>query len=427
MGIRSVSFFAQQEAVFLRAIRLKSSAARQRFVRRRCRYWPELWHAVSQLIRQHEQSCGLLDEDATTLLRAMAGGVPQFLQTDQQAYVLESTLAKGGMSSVFRATWQEPYKTSVAIKIGLPATVQAGSCQAIVREKQVLSLVRHRGLVRLLDAGKTDEGLPFIVTELIAGEPIHIACSRHRLGLCRRLQMIEQLCVAIEHVHRRGIVHCDIKPANVLVKKTMQGFEPVLIDFGISCWQGTNAGGARRQNIESMPKTASSLLPEKGVAGGHITGSTTRIHASCSKTHTLIGTPSYMAPEQLQTQCAEFDAATDLYAIGALLYELLTGDPPLRWSERISTAASDPLQALRLAQPARLKERLRFARVDPLGSWKLTQHVQAEMLSRAMNELDEVVMRCLSKQRRERFRSATELRMRLRRIRHQFMKLMRLT
>jgi WD40 repeat protein len=223
-------------------------------------------------------------------------------------YRIEQRTGSGGMGSVYRARREDAYQQRVALKVIRPGLGGGDMLQRFQIERQVLAELEHPHIARLLDGGSTDDGRPYFVMEFIDGEPLHRCCQRRQLGTAERLRLLLAVCAAVQHAHERGVLHRDLKPDNVLV--TADGTVKVT-DFGLAKRLESDAGVAR-------PTQSGAVL----------------------------GTPSYMAPEQAAGKHGAVGVATDVYALGAILYELLTGRPPF-----VAATALDTLLQVLEAEP----------------------------------------------------------------------------
>jgi serine/threonine protein kinase len=302
-------------------------------------------------------------------------------------YTLVAPLGEGGMGSVFRAEQTSPVRRQVAVKI-----IKAGmDTEAVISrfeaERQALALMDHPNIARVLDAGATDSGRPFFVMELVEGPPITRYCDARRLDTRRRLELFIPLCQAIQHAHQKGIVHRDIKPSNVLVSEVDGRPVPKVIDFGIA------------KAIE-QPLLERSQFTQVGA---------------------VVGTPEYMSPEQAGPGGQDVDTRADVYALGVLLYELLTGSTPLDRATLRGAAFEEILRRIREDEPPPPSRRLgrraevaggpagRPAAPEALTIAALRDTEPGRLTRQLRGDLDWVVMRCLEKDRGRRYESASAL------------------
>ena len=209
-------------------------------------------------------------------------------------YALREVLGEGGMGTVYRADQTEPVKRQVAlklIKIGMDSRAVLARFDA---ERQALALMDHPNIARVYDGGTTPTGQPFFVMELVSGVPITDYCDQKRLSMRARLELFVAVCQAVQHAHQKGIIHRDIKPSNVMVTEVGGRPTPKVIDFGVA-----KATGFDLTDL------------------------------SFADTGAIVGTPTYMSPEQADPSSMDIDTRTDVYALGVILYELLAGSPPL--------------------------------------------------------------------------------------------------
>jgi tetratricopeptide (TPR) repeat protein len=210
-------------------------------------------------------------------------------------YLIQRRLASGGMGTVYRALREDDYRQQVAVKVMQPGRDGAEMLHRFQTERQVLAELPHAHIARLLDGGTTDDGRPYFVMEYIDGQPLDRYCEGRGLGTRERVELLQSVSMAVQYAHEHGVLHRDLKPANVLV--TADGTVKVT-DFGLA------------KRLEGGPGVSSPESP--------------------TQTGAVLGTPSYMAPEQAAGKGADISAAADVYALGAILYELLTGRPPFR-------------------------------------------------------------------------------------------------
>ncbi len=291
-------------------------------------------------------------------------------------YRLVRQIGEGGFGSVFLAEQEVPVRRSVAIKV---VKLGMDTRQVVARfemERQTLALMEHPNIARVLDAGTTASGRPYFVMELVKGEPIVAYCDRNGLSVRERIELVVDVCRAVQHAHTKGILHRDIKPSNILI--AVQDGRPTakVIDFGIAKATG---------------------LSESGRGGLAIT-----------EQRQLIGTPEYMSPEQAEGSL-DIDTRTDIYSIGVLLYELLTGTTPFSAAELRSAALGEIQRIIREVDPPRPSTRLSRSG-QTLSEIAARRRAEPETLNATIRgELDWIVMKALEKDRTRRYASANDL------------------
>ena len=290
-------------------------------------------------------------------------------------YKLVEKIGEGGFGVVYRAEQVEPVHREVALKI-----IKAGmdTREVIARfeaERQALALMDHPNIARVLDAGATGAGRPYFVMELVRGIPITDYCDQHTLSTAERLALFMNVCHGVQHAHQKGIIHRDLKPSNVLV--TLQDNEPVpkVIDFGVA-------------------KAVGQKLTEETLYTGLAE---------------MIGTPAYMSPEQARLSSLDIDTRTDIYSLGVLLYELLTGVTPFDKPTLAKAALDEILRMIRETEPLKPSTRLQSLG-EELTAVARHRHTEPAALSRLVRgDLDWVVMKCLDKDRTRRYETANGL------------------
>ncbi|MCA9284454.1 MAG: serine/threonine protein kinase [Phycisphaerales bacterium] len=290
-------------------------------------------------------------------------------------YKLLEQIGEGGFGSVWAAEQREPVKRRVALKI---VKLGMDTKQVIARfeaERQALAMMDHPNIAKVLDAGATETGRPFFVMELVKGVPILEYCDTAKLDTKARLDLFVKVCHAIQHAHQKGIIHRDIKPTNVLV--TMHDGVPVpkVIDFGI----------AKATNAELTSQTV------------------------YTQHRQMIGTPAYMSPEQAEMSGLDIDTRSDIYSLGVLLYELLTGTTPFDNKSLLEAGFAEMMRIIREAEPHKPSTRL-----STLGQTATRtaeqRRVDVQRLSLLLRgDLDWIVMKCLEKDRTRRYETANGL------------------
>ncbi len=310
------------------------------------------------------------DEDATLAARPLAEGPGSRIGL----YKLLQVIGQGGMGAVFMAEQDKPVRRRVALKV-----IKAGmdSAQVVARfeaERQALALMDHPNIAKVFEAGTTDSGRPFFVMELVKGIPITQYCDEARLSPRERLDMFIRVCQAIQHSHQKGIIHRDVKPSNVLV--TLIDGEPVpkVIDFGI----------AKATDLRLTEKT---LFTQFG---------------------SIVGTLEYMSPEQADLSGLDVDTRSDVFSLGVLLYELLTGTTPLERERLREAGYAEILRRIKEEEPPKPSTRLSGSG-DRLASIAAVRGTEPARLTRAVRgDLDWIVMKALEKSRTRRYETAND-------------------
>jgi len=341
---------------------------RSAFLDERCKGDVHLRGQVDGLIAAHEDAGGFLGSPARLAGEETPG-------TIIGRYKLQEKIGEGGFGDVWMAEQQEPIQRQVALKIiklGMDTRHVIARFEA---ERQALALMEHPNIATVLDAGATEVGRPFFVMELVRGVPITEYCDTNRLPTADRLDLFHDVCRAAEHAHEKGVIHRDLKPTNVLVTQIDGRAVPKIIDFGIA-------------------KATERRLTEKTLFTAF---------------RQFVGTPMYMSPEQAEMSGAEIDVRTDVWSLGILLYELLTGTTPFEDRTLDEIAWSEIQRVIREVEPPPPS-----TRVSTLGERTSEivdrRRVGAQPLMRRLKgELDWIVMKALEKDRTRRYDSAGDL------------------
>jgi non-specific serine/threonine protein kinase/serine/threonine-protein kinase len=362
---------SHEEAVFQAALELPEGEERAAYLESACGGDAQLRRRVEALLRHCAESLGPLDRPparlppTTELLVERPG-------TTIGPYTLLEPIGEGGMGLVFVAEHQHPVRRKVALKVIKPGM---DSKQVIARfeaERQALALMDHPNIAQVHDGGTTPSGRPFFVMELVQGVPLTKYCDEHCLTPKQRLELFIPICQAIQHAHQKGIIHRDIKPSNVLVALYDSRPVPKVIDFGIA-----KAAG--------QPLTEHTLVTGFGA---------------------VVGTLEYMSPEQAELNQLDIDTRSDIYSLGVLLYELLTGSTPLEKKQLQQAAMLEVLRLIREEEPPRPSTRLSMT--DELAAVAARRGVEPKKLSGVVRgELDWIVMKALEKDRNRRYETAS--------------------
>lgn len=365
-----------EKALFEQLIELEDAAQRQALLEQVGREDPVLRRQLEELLAMQEPADTLLRPLSTTGdegLLAAAGEAADEERGQIGRYRLLRRLGAGGCGVVHLAEQQEPVRRQVALKVIRLGMDTENVIARFERERQALAIMDHPNIARVLDAGATDTGRPYFVMELVPGIKITDYCARHRLSTEQRLRLFVQICHAIQHAHQKGIVHRDIKPSNILVSEQDGVPLPKVIDFGIA------------KAIEGRADEPAGLT----------------IHQH------LIGTPAYMSPEQADPGNPDLDTRSDIYSLGVLLHELLTGRTPFDPKEleaggwdsmrRIlrEREAPRPSAVLAALPPAELRVLAEQHRCEP-----------ARLVAAVRGDLDWIVATTLEKDRRRRYETA---------------------
>ncbi len=362
------------------ALSLANLEERAAFLERECAGHPELKARLEGLIHAHFQSAtvGTPPEDLAAPSMAPLSGTGEFAGADGLTgvviagrYTLLEVIGEGGMGAVWRARQLAPVKRFVAVKLIKPGL---NSKQVLARfdaERQALALMDHPHIAKVLDGG-VYEHRPFFVMELVNGVPITEYCDSHKLTLAERLELFLSVCHAIQHAHQKGIVHRDIKPNNVLIARYDDKPVVKVIDFGVA-----------------------------KATGGALTDQTLDTGFGA-----VIGTPQYMSPEQATLNNQDIDTRSDVYALGVLLYELLTGSPPFSSRELEQKGLLEMLRVVREEEPPRPSTKLNTA--ESLPTLSANRRTEPKKLTGVLrHELDWIVMKALEKDRGRRYDTAS--------------------
>jgi serine/threonine protein kinase len=367
------------QELFAEACELSDDDQVSAMLARECADQPALRREVESLLRASRSAGVFLSQPETTNAEAL-NRLLDFENMRIGNYRLISLIGEGGFGSVFLAEQEQPIRRKVALKI---IKLGMDTAQVVARfqlEQQALALMEHPLIAKVFDAGIAPHGRPYFVMEWIPGAAITRYCDTNCLSIAERLQILEQVCLAIQHAHEKGVLHRDIKPSNVLVTEVDGKPSPRIIDFGIA-------------------KALTGNLAEQ---------------AFVTQTQQLVGTPHYISPEQAQMLGGEIDARSDIYSLGVLLYELLAGATPFDLREFEQASPSRVQQLICDTEPPALSAR---ARSNPqLATIAAQRKTEPGRLPRQLQgELDWVVLKCLEKSPARRYESAGALAADLRR------------
>jgi eukaryotic-like serine/threonine-protein kinase len=378
---------SSEKSIFLEALDIESSEDRTAFIESACRGDAALFASVTALIREHDRD----DNPVDTPIVATSDGRPfadvktesyvamnhsfsgQALGTMIGPYKLMEQIGEGGFGLVYVADQQSPIRRRVALKIIKPGMESREVLTRFEAERQAIALMDHPNIARVYDAGVTESAQPYFVMELVRGVPLTEYCDGHQLDISERLKLFVDICNAVQHAHQKGIIHRDLKPSNILV--TLQDGHPLVkvIDFGVA----------------------------KAI------GQSLTIKTMYTRFASMVGTPAYMSPEQAGMSTGDIDTRSDIYSLGVLLYELLTGTTPFA-SDRLQSAGFDELRRIiREEEPHRPSTRLSTLNNQIATTVAANRKLDLAKLASSMKrDLDWIVMKALDKDRNRRYATA---------------------
>jgi serine/threonine protein kinase/WD40 repeat protein len=379
-----------EEALFAAALERTIADERRAFLEEACAGDVALRERLEHLLAAHQRTNGILDR--TTGLPGWPGvaaeHMPAGVAPDECAgtqvagrYKLIEEIGAGGMGAVWLAEQTRPMRRKVALKIIKPGMDGRQVIARFEAERQVLAMMDHPNIARVLDAGATKGGRPYFVMELVEGVPITEYCDAHDLPPRARLELVIAVCQAVQHAHQKGIIHRDLKPSNVLVARYDNAPVPKVIDFGVA-----KATGPRLTDRTTLTQ--------------------------CGQ---LVGTLEYMSPEQAAFHAQDIDTRSDIHALGVLLYELLTGSTPFERAALGVVSIDEFLRIIREEEPRKPSRRL--AAAEGAATIAARRGMEPARLAQLVRgDLDWIVMKALEKDRSRRYETASNLALDLRRF-----------
>src|SRR3954452_19362810 len=365
----------RERDIFVEALERGDASERAALLDNACQSDVELRGRVEKLLAEHErQESFILDFPPDGLDATVDHHISECPGTVIGPYKLLQQIGEGGMGVVFMAEQTDPIQRIVAIKIVLPGMDTRQVIARFEAERQAVAMMDHPNIAKVLDAGTTESGRPYFVVELVKGVPITKFCDEKHLPLRARLELFLQVCEAVQHAHQKGLIHRDIKPNNVLVAEYDDHAVPKVIDFGVA-------------------KATASKLTEKTMF---------------TELGQMVGTVEYMSPEQAKLNQLDIDTRSDIYSLGVLLYELLTGSTPFARKRLYEVAFDEMLRIIREEEPP--KPSTRLSSMKRMPSSVSNRRLDALRLNRLVRgELDWIVMKALEKDRPRRYESASSL------------------
>jgi eukaryotic-like serine/threonine-protein kinase len=370
---------SKAKSIFLAAVE-KPAADRQPFLDQACGNDAELRQRVEDLLAAHELGSGPIERPLNPTAAAPVDAnatSPPATATAQPGtrigpYKLLQEIGEGGMGTVWMAEQTEPVRRMVALKLIKPGMDSALVMARFEAERQAIALMDHPYIAKVLDAGTTALGRPYFVMELVKGIQITKYCDAHQLTPRERLELFVPVCHAIQHAHQKGIIHRDIKPSNVLIASYDGKPVPKVIDFGV----------AKATALKLTERTLFTAF------GG------------------MVGTLEYMSPEQAEFNALDIDTRSDIYALGVLLYELLTGTTPLSRKRLKQAALAEALRLIREEEPPKPSTRLSESK-DSLAGLAAQRKMEPAKLTKVVRgDLDWMAMKALDKDRNRRYETA---------------------
>jgi WD40 repeat protein/serine/threonine protein kinase len=364
-----------EASIFLEALQKPAPADRAAYLDEACAGDAELRRSVEMLLKAHAKAGDFLSKTPADVGPTIDHPLAERPGTVIGPYKLLQQIGEGGMGTVFMAEQTHPVHRKVALKVIKPGM---DSRQVIARfeaERQALAMMDHVNIARVIDGGTTENGRPYFVMELVHGVPITTYCDDNHLTPRERLELFVPVCQAVQHAHQKGIIHRDIKPSNVMITLSDGKPVPKVIDFGVA--------KATEQKL-----TERTLFTQYG---------------------TMVGTFEYMSPEQAEMSALGVDTRSDIYSLGVLLYELLTGSTPLNHKRLKEAAYGEILRMIKEEEPPKPSTRLSDSG-EALASISAQRHMEPAKLTKLVRgELDWIVMKALDKDRNRRYETANAL------------------
>ena len=380
----------REKTIFCRALEIGEPEQRRQYLDEACGADEALRQEVEKLLALSPGAGNFFDEcrpalapvaeDAERVLAAAEAALGSELPESKRIgpYKLLQKLGEGGYGVVYMAEQEQPIRRRVALKIIKLGMDTKNVIARFEAERQALALMDHPNIARVLDAGATETGRPYFVMELVYGVKITDYCDQNRVSMRERLELFIQVCNAVQHAHQKGIIHRDLKPSNIMVTMHDGVPGPKVIDFGIA-------------------KATEQRLTDKTLFTSYAQ---------------LMGTPAYMSPEQMELSGLNLDTRSDIYSLGVLLYELLTGLTPFDTSDLLKLGVEELRRTICERDPLSPSAKVKTLNEEDLTKTARSRQVEApRLVSQLHGDLDWIVLKCLEKDRTRRYATAHELSM----------------
>lgn len=376
-----------EREIFDGALAIGGPDERARFLAEACAGDAQLHEHIEGLLRAHENLGSFLDlhppaDTPPTIDHDLSNQPPsdefqpEQIGTRIGPYTLREPLGEGGMGMVYVADQKEPVRRKVALKVIKPGMDTRQVISRFNAERQALALMDHPNIAKVIDGGSTANGRPYFVMELIRGAPLTKYCDQQKMPIRERLELFTTVCAAVQHAHLKGLIHRDLKPTNIMVTEVDGQPIPKVIDFGVA-------------------KATSQQLSDES------------IYTQFSQ---MIGTPLYMSPEQAGLSGVDVDTRSDVYSLGVVLYELLSGETPFDRDEVRISNYEEMRRMIREVEPPHPSARISTFEEKALSTIAERRTVDPKRLQQTVRgELDWIVMKALEKDRNRRYESASAL------------------
>ena len=366
-----------EDQIFNVARQIDSDDARRQYLDHVCAGDHQLRDEVEQLLDLYKQRPDFMESPPSGLQADLLDELGPIVGPGCTLgpYKILECIGEGGMGHVYMAEQSEPIHRKVAVKVVKSGMDSKAVIARFEAERQALALMDHPNIARFFEAGVNDNGHPYFVMELVKGRPMTKYCLQHKLDLPAKLALFSEVCYAVQHAHQKGIIHRDLKPSNVLVARYDDRPVAKVIDFGVA-------------------KALGEKLTDKTMF---------------TRFGQLVGTLEYMSPEQAQLNQLDVDTRSDIYSLGAILYEMLTGKPPFEREKFFSGGLEEALRVIREDDPTIPSSRLSTLTANDPEEDLAAPKNKIYPDSAIPSELDWIVMKCLEKERSRRYDTANDL------------------